>query len=49
MKKLTAMLLSVLLAFSLTACGNNNQNRREGTQAKSQTTDGASEPEDNSQ
>lgn len=31
MKKITAILLSALLALSLAACGNNNQNTREDT------------------
>lgn len=49
MKRLTAILLLALLAFSLTACGNSSQNRGKDTQAENQNADSASGPKDNSQ
>lgn len=44
MKKITAILLSALLALSLAACGENNQNTQEDT--PSETADPATEPID---
>ena len=44
MKKITAILLSALLALSLAACGENNQNTQEDT--PSETADPATEPTD---
>lgn len=46
MKKITAILLSALLVLSLAACGNNNQNTAEDTQAE--TVAPVAEPADNS-
>lgn len=44
MKKITAILLSALLALSLAACGDNNQNTQEDT--PSETAAPATEPTD---
>lgn len=44
MKKITAILLSALLALSLAACGDNNQNTQEDT--PSETAASATEPTD---
>lgn len=47
MKKLAVIFLSALITFSLTACGNNSQNRAEDKPAGSGTTVSDAEPEDN--
>lgn len=49
MKKLTAILLSVLLSLSTSACGNSSQTRGEDSSVKSQTAAPTAESEDNSQ
>lgn len=46
MKKLTAILLSALLVFSLAACGNSNQNIVKNTPAETEVGAPAKEPED---
>ena len=48
MKKLAATFISVLLALSLTACGNSNQNTVEDTPAETEITTPVTESEDSS-
>lgn len=48
MKKLAATFISVLLALSLTACGNSNQNTVEDTPAETKITTPVTESEDSS-
>ncbi len=48
MKKITAILLSVLLVLSLAACGNNSQNAVGDTPAETKVTASATEPEGSS-